>query len=126
MLHFIISAEDVHRQLTHLNTNKRECADEIHPKLLAIIVPRRQQYELRSLIQQALSWSRRWDLPLNVSKCQHLSIGGAPGHRLFLSEEAESKLMKKFDQVNDLGIIVNSACTPQRMSLLLQIKLREC
>ncbi len=31
MQHFIISAEDVHWQLTHLNTNKSEGADEIHP-----------------------------------------------------------------------------------------------
>ncbi len=35
MQHFIISAEDVHWQLTHLNTNKSEGADEIHPKILA-------------------------------------------------------------------------------------------
>ncbi len=33
--HFIISAEDVHWQWTHLNTNKSEGADEIHPKILA-------------------------------------------------------------------------------------------
>ncbi len=34
MQHFITSAEDVHWQLNHLNTNKSEGADEIHPKLL--------------------------------------------------------------------------------------------
>ncbi len=31
-----------------------------------LITPRRHQHELRSSIQQALSWSRRLDLPLNV------------------------------------------------------------
>ncbi len=35
MRHLIISAEDVHRQLTYLNTNKSEGAGEIHPKILA-------------------------------------------------------------------------------------------
>ncbi len=35
MQHSITSAEDVHRQLTHLNTNKSEGADEIHPKIIA-------------------------------------------------------------------------------------------
>ncbi len=35
MQHFIISAEEVHRQLTHLNTNKNGGADEVHPKILA-------------------------------------------------------------------------------------------
>ncbi len=34
MQHFIISAEDMHWQLTHLSTNKSEGADEIHPKIL--------------------------------------------------------------------------------------------
>ncbi len=36
-----------------------------------LIVPRRQQYELRSLTQQTLNWSRKWDLPLNASKSQY-------------------------------------------------------
>ncbi len=31
MQHFIIHVEEVHRQKTHLNTNKSEGADEIHP-----------------------------------------------------------------------------------------------
>ncbi len=35
MQHFIISTEDVHRQITYLNMNKSEGADEIHPKFLA-------------------------------------------------------------------------------------------
>ncbi len=34
MPHFIISAEDVHWHLTHLNTNKSEGTDDIHPKIL--------------------------------------------------------------------------------------------
>ncbi len=34
MQHFIISAEDVHKPLTHLNTKTSEGADEIHPKIL--------------------------------------------------------------------------------------------
>ncbi len=33
--HFINSAEDVHSLLFHLNKNKSEGADEIHPKILA-------------------------------------------------------------------------------------------
>ncbi len=37
MQYFIISAEDVHWQLTHLNKNKSEGADAIHPKILASI-----------------------------------------------------------------------------------------
>ncbi len=35
--HFIISAEDVYWQLTHLNTHKSEGADGIHPKTLATL-----------------------------------------------------------------------------------------
>ncbi len=35
MQHFIMSAEDVHWQLTHWNMNKSEGANEIHPKILA-------------------------------------------------------------------------------------------
>ncbi len=65
-----------------------------------------------SSIQQALSWSRRWDLPLNASKSHPLSIGGPPNLRLALSEEAEGKPKQKYEQINDLGITVNSAFTP--------------
>ncbi len=54
-----------------------------------VIALKRQQRELRSATQQALSWSRRWDLPLHTRKRHHLSIGGLP----------------------DLGISVNSAST---------------
>ncbi len=49
---------------------------------------------------------------VNTSKSPHLSKGGPPDHRLILSEEAEDKLMKKCEQINDLGITVNSAFTP--------------
>ncbi len=35
MQHSMISAEEVHKQFTHLNTNKSEGADEIHPIILA-------------------------------------------------------------------------------------------
>ncbi len=38
MQHSIISAEDVHWKLTHLNTNKSEGADKIHPKILASFI----------------------------------------------------------------------------------------
>ncbi len=33
-----------------------------------LVAPRTQQHELRSPIQQACYWSRRWDLPVNASK----------------------------------------------------------
>ncbi len=39
MHHFIMSAEDVHWQLTHLNTNKSEGTDEIQSKILANLAP---------------------------------------------------------------------------------------
>ncbi len=41
----------------------------------------------------------------------NLSIGGHSGHRLVLSEEANGELMTKCEQINDLGITVNSAFT---------------
>ncbi len=77
-----------------------------------LITPKKQQHEIRTSIQQARSWSRRWDLPLNASKSHRLSIGSTPDHHLVLSEETEGKLMAKCEQINDLGITVNSAFTP--------------
>ncbi len=35
--HFIISAKPMHGQLTHLDTNKSEGADEIHPKFSSVL-----------------------------------------------------------------------------------------
>ncbi len=59
------------------------------------IAPRSQQHELRSSIELALRWSRRWDLPLNASKSHYLSIRDLPDHRLVLSDEANDELMTK-------------------------------
>ncbi len=79
---------------------------------IKLIAPRSQQHELRSSIEQALSWSRRWDLPLNASKNHHLSIGGHPDDHLAPSEEANGEQVTKCEQINDLGITVTPAFTP--------------
>ncbi len=77
-----------------------------------LIAQRSQQHELRSSIEQALSRCRRWDLPVNASRNHLLPRGGHPDHRLVLSEESNGELMTKCEQINDLGITVNSAFTP--------------
>ncbi len=74
---FLIFINDLENELT---CNHLFFADD--DKLIA---PRSQQHELRSSIEQAINWSRRWDLPINASKSHHLSIGGHPDHRLVLS-----------------------------------------
>ncbi len=48
-------------------------------------------------------------------KCKerhHISIGGHPDDRLVLSEETNGEQMTKCEQINDLGVTVNSAFTP--------------
>ncbi len=51
------------------------------------------------------------ELPLNASKSHHLSIGDHPDHRLVLSKETNGEQMTKCDQINELGLTVNSFCT---------------
>ncbi len=77
-----------------------------------LIAPRSQQHELRSSIEQAINWSRRWALLLSASKCHHLSKGGHPDHRLVFSEEANGEQMTKCEQIKALGITMNSAFIP--------------
>ncbi len=101
---FLIFLNDLENELT--------CNDLFVVDDEKLIAPRSQQPELRSSIQQALSWSRRWDLLLNASKSHPLSIGGPPDHRLALSEEEEGKRMTKCEQINAMGITANSAFTP--------------
>ncbi len=60
---FIIDLED---ELTY---NHLFFADDVK-----LIAPRSQQHKLRLSIQQALSWSRRWELPVNASKSHHLVL----------------------------------------------------
>ncbi len=48
----------------------------------------------------------------HASKSHHLSIGDHPDDRLVLSEEANGEQMAKCEQLNDLGITMNSAFTP--------------
>ncbi len=96
----------INHQADELTCNHLFYADDVR-----LIAPKRQQQELRWSIQQALSWSRRWGLPLNVSLSHHLSIGGPLDLLLALSEDAEGKQMQKCGQSNDVGIPVNSAFT---------------
>ncbi len=56
---FLIFINHLADELTY---NDLFFADDVN-----LIAPRRQQQELSSSIQQALSWSRRWDRPLNAS-----------------------------------------------------------
>ncbi len=101
---FLIFTNDLENELT---CNHFLFADDVK-----LIAPRSQQHELRSSIEQALNWSRRWDLPLNASKSHHLSIGGHPDDRLVPSEEANGEQMTKCEQINDQGITVNPAFPP--------------
>ncbi len=100
----LIFINDLENELT---CNHLFFADDVK-----LIAPRIQQHEVRSSIEQALNWSRRWDLPLNASKSHHLSIGDHPDDRLILSEGANGEQMTKCEQINDLGITVNSAFIP--------------
>ncbi len=79
-----------------------------------LIAPRSQQHELRSSIEQALNWSH------------HLSIGGHPDDRLVLPEEANDEQMTKCEQINDLGVTVNSAFTESANVLTAATKLGQC
>ncbi len=101
---FLIFINDLESELT--------CFHLFFADDVKLVAPRSQQHELRSSIEQALNWSRRRDLSLNASKSHHLSIGGHPDECLVLSEEANGEQMTKCEQINDLGIAVNSAFTP--------------
>ncbi len=92
--------------------NEMTCKHSFFADDVKLIAPRSQQHELRASIELALSWSRRWGLPLNASTIHHLSIGSHSDHRLVLSEEANGELMAKCEQIKGLGITVNSAFTP--------------
>ncbi len=113
---FLIFINDLENELT---CNHLFFADDVK-----IIAPRSQQHELRSSIEQALNWSRRWDLPLSASKSHHLSIGGHLDDLLALSEEANGEQMTKCEQINDLGVTVNSAFTPSANALTAPNKAR--
>ncbi len=107
---FLIFINDLENELT---CNHLFFSDDVK-----LIAPRGQKHELRSSIEQAFNWSRRWNLPWNASKRHYLSIGCHPDERLVLSEEANSEQMTKCEQINDLGVTVKSAFTRQQMSVI--------
>ncbi len=61
---FLIFINDLENELT---CNHLFFADDVK-----LISPRSQKHELRSSIEQALNWSRRWGLPINASKSHHI------------------------------------------------------
>ncbi len=87
------------------------CNDLLFADNVKLIAFRRQQHELRASGQKALSWSCKWNLPLNARKSYHLSIGRPHNFCLPLSEEDRGESMQKFEYINNMGIAVNSAFT---------------
>ncbi len=77
---FLIFINDLENELT---CNHLFFADDVK-----VIAPISQQHEMRSSTEQALNWSRRWDLPLTASKSHHLSIGGHPFYVLVMDVHA--------------------------------------
>ncbi len=113
---FLIFINDLADELT---SNHLFFADDVKR-----IAPRRRQHELRSSIQQAFTWPRRWDFPLTASEIHYTSIGGPTDLHLDVSEEAGGKSLKKCEQMNDLGITVNSVSTPSVNALTADNKAR--
>ncbi len=74
--------------------------------------PKKSATRARVINPSSVNWSHRWDLPLNASKCHHLSIGGTPNLRTALPEEAAGKSLQKCEQINALGITANASFTP--------------
>ncbi len=62
--------------------NELTCNHLLFADDFRLIAPRSQQHEMMSSIEQALNWSRRWELPLNASKSHHLSQKGHPEWRM--------------------------------------------
>ncbi len=57
-------------------------------------------------------WSCRWDLPLNVSKDQHLSIEGSPDFQLALPEKDDGLNNPELRENGEVGHCRDPAFTP--------------
>ncbi len=70
------------------------------------LISARSQYgELYQNLEAAFQWLHDCDLPLNASKCSHISIGGPPPSPLTLSDGTEKSAV---DSPKDLGVTVTS------------------
>ncbi len=71
-------------------------------KLMAV---RSRYSKLYQNLEAAFRWSDDCDLPLNASKCSHISIGELPPSPLSLSDGTE---ISEVDSTKDLGVTVTS------------------
>ncbi len=79
-----------------------------------------QQRELRSSIQQAFTWSRRWDFLLNAGKSHHLSIGGSPDLCIARKRPKVNRCRNMSKSV-PWALLWTQRSPPQLISWLLQI-----
>ena len=55
------------------------------------------------------NWSTSWSLPINDTKCAHMSLGGASGNRFIIHDGATANDIPTLDLKKDLGVWITSS-----------------
>ena len=74
-----------------------------------LIAARPDWQQLQRDLDVFYEWSTTWDLPINIGKCGHLAIGGAPAPSFTFHQ---SDTIPSVDRARDLGITTTAEYTP--------------
>ena len=55
------------------------------------------------------NWSTSWSLPINDTKCAHMSLGGASGNRFIIHDGVAANDIPTLDLKKDLGVWITSS-----------------
>ncbi len=71
-----------------------------------------QSMNLRSSLTAAWDWSKKWDLPINPTKCNYLKIGPEVPLRLSFFPDGSSISIPVSTLVKDLGVQTDNMFSP--------------
>ncbi len=97
---FVNDVPDVHETMTLL------FADDVK-----MVTRRSQSMNLHSSLTAA-DWSKKWDLPINPTKCNYLTIGREVPLRLSFFPDGSGTPIPVSTLVKDLGVQVDNMFSP--------------
>ncbi len=77
-----------------------------------MVTRRTQNMNLHSSLTIAWDWSQKWDLPINPTKCNHLTIGREAALRLSFFSDGSGTTIPVYKLVKDLGVQTDDMFSP--------------
>ena len=104
---FLIYINDL-TQIFNSTATPKLYADDL--KLYATLTCNNDEIAFRKNLEMLSNWSKTWQLPISINKCQHLTIGRRRS-KTTTAFSLDGTVLPAPTLVNDLGILIDSGLT---------------